>query len=92
MSSSRRSTSVTSGWVTSLTLHLLKGCGTTQYVNSTSLRFVQNGVQGHHLASTHLWRQLPKLTWQPVISLRKFRRHPDRRKIPRVLKSRDLYL
>ena len=77
MSSSLRSTPVISRWVTSLTLDLLKGCRTTQCFHSTWLRFVQNGIQGHHLASIRLWRPLPKLTWQPVIRSRKFRLHPD---------------
>ena len=86
MSSSQTPTAVTSRWVTLLSLDLLKGCGTTQYVDNTSLRFVQRGVQGHHLASTRLRRPLPKLTWQPVITSRKFRMQADRREIPRVLK------
>ena len=82
---------MTSRWVTSLTLDLLKGCGMTRCADSTSSRFVQNGVQGDHLASTRLWRPLLKLTWQPVINSRKTRRRPDRWETPRVLQFGDLY-
>ena len=45
VSSSRRSTPVTSRWVTSLTLDSLKGCRTTRYVDSTSLKFFQNEIR-----------------------------------------------
>ena len=44
---------------------------------STSLRFVHNRVQGDHLASTCFQRPLPRLTWQPVINLRKLKARPD---------------
>ena len=49
--SSRRLTPVTSRWVTSSTLGLLKVCQMTLFVNSTSLRSVQDGVLVDHLVS-----------------------------------------
>ena len=87
--SSRSSTPVTSRWVTSLTLDLLKGCRLTLCADSTSSRSVPNGVQGDHFASTRLWRPLPRLTWQLAIKLRRFRTHRDQWETPQVLHFRD---
>ena len=49
--SSRRLTPVTSRWVTSSTLDLLKVCRMTLFVGSTSLKFVRDGVLIGHLDS-----------------------------------------
>ena len=92
VSSSRRSTPVTSRWVTSLTLDLLKGCRMTLCADSISSKSVPNGVQGDHLASTCLWRPLPRLTWLPAINWRRSRTRQNRWQTPRVLQFRDICL
>ena len=83
---------MTSRWVTSVTLDLLKNCRMTLYVVKTSLRFVRNGVHGHRLGSTHLWGPLPKHTWQLVMSSRRWTMRPHRQEIARVLQFTELYL
>ena len=88
-SSSRRLTPVTSRWVTSSTLDLLKVCQMTLFVGSTSLRSGRNGVLGDHLASILWWRPSQKPTWRPVTSSRRYRKHPERHLIPWVLWSQD---
>ena len=62
------------------------------YVDNTSLRFVQHGTHGQHLASIRSWTPLPKHTWQLVISSKKFRTIPCLQEIPRVLRCLDLYI
>ena len=74
MSSNQRSTPLTFKWVTSLTLDLLKGCQMTLCVDHTSLSSVQNGVLGHHFASTRLLETIAEAQiYQLVISSTKVR-------------------
>ena len=84
VSSGQRSTPVTSAWVISFILDLLKGCRMRLCADSTSSRSVQNGVRGDHLASKRLSRPLPKLKWEPANNSRRFRTRPDRWGTPRA--------
>ena len=90
VSSSRRSIPVTPRWVTSLTLHLLKGCRMTLCADSTWSKSVLNAVQGDHLASKRLWRPLPRLTWLPAIKSGSSRMRQNPWETPRVLQLRNL--
>ena len=88
-SSSRTLIPVTSRWLTSSTLDLLKGCRMTLFVGSTSLKSVPNGVLGDHSASIRWWRPLQKPTWRPATNSKRYRTHLQRQLIPSILRSQD---